>query len=1155
MPKSRDIAAERRPRRVVSRAAIDTLETRTLLATPAAPRANTMASFDKGERQILLERLDNLASQSTLRTTLGSGNATQRKNFDNALRDHMLSRTNVEYYFDIGDQAGYASFISSNLTTTRPIERANKIVDNRLFPASTNESDYTTTVSGAINYRAPNGALGDTFALTMNRFEYWGNLADAAWLGGNQAKYVSEISYQLAQWSSQFDGSIDVPSNWSDAGKSGWQLVTSIRTEAWVQAYMKILSASNATWTREDNTLMLYKLLQHGDYLYAQSLTTKADESVDSNKSIALAKALYTMGRLFPEFDTAAAWEAKGRELMLASMAAQIYDDGSHREQTPGYSIGVAEDVLDVYLLDKLNGDASAWAGAPRQMLENIVESNRQFLSPDGRRPGTGDTYRTFSVSLFLKAGVILDRISPTSTTLSGSYSTSATSITVADASSIGIGDVLTGAGKSEMMRVTNKSGNTLTVQRGVSGTTTQTLTASAVIHNLGDQPFAKPTIGDVWMLGTEITEPFTNVPAIPEGVLGERGKAYAMTDSGNYILRSDDTSDATQITFDAGPKGGFHGHHDLLNFELWSGGRPLIIDPGPYKYDGGADRDYVISTRAHNTINVDGKNHGWVEGQDQPAIVASHNFQGGYATVTGTHWAYGHLDGSPVVTRSIWYNYGDTMLIVDWGEAASSHLFQQSFNLPGSAEANLAGGSGGTEFKTRYADGSDNVRVKLVNGGTLTKGGATFVTGNSDTNYKLPAYRYTVNKTANFAVFVTLVNVYTGLSVPNVDAQLVTSNPQPGQPVQVKLLRNGSVEQTISFAQPPIVRPSSNFNEFALVSDIKYDPAGNLHMAYQDLSDMFLKYTVKNAATGIWSPVQVVDNSAPGVGGQLDLEFDNNGSPAIAYYTDATQDLKYAIRSTQNNHWRTQTVDSKTTVGQNPSLVFSRNGNSAMISYYNRTKGDLKVAVQQTTYEWQISTVDAAGDVGRFSKIMLDPNRTDLNGRYVIAYEDRTHNGVRYGYTAGSWRTDLIQGAGITYMGGYVSLAFEDSGSGASSGIGADRFQPRVVFHEKAPDMSLWFASRDKATGVWTSQRIDGKGNAKKMGAYAQLSYESGKAEIFYFDDRNNQLRRAVQNGKSWLYYTIGAGGREVHVTRRGNAWAVVGYDTVPDKLTITMI
>ena len=134
-------------------------------------------------------------------------------------------------------------------------------------------------------------------------------------------------------------------------------------------------------------------------------------------------------------------------------------------------------------------------------------------------------------------------------------------------------------------------------------GNDAKNIANGVTIYDLGDQPFARATIGDVWLLGVRRDNAVQPTrPRFPTGILGDRGKAYAMPDSGNYILRSDNSSNATQITFDAGPKGGFHGHNDLLNFELWSGGRPLIVDPGPYLYPASADRDYVVSTKAHNT-------------------------------------------------------------------------------------------------------------------------------------------------------------------------------------------------------------------------------------------------------------------------------------------------------------------------------------------------------------------------------------------------------------------------------------------------------------------------------------------------------------------------------------------------------------------------
>ena len=81
---------------------------------------------------------------------------------------------------------------------------------------------------------------------------------------------------------------------------------------------------------------------------------------------------------------------------------------------------------------------------------------------------------------------------------------------------------------------------------------------------------------------GQERVTPYVNVPSFPS-TLGSRGKTYALADSGNYIMRSGSDANARQINFDAGPKGGVHGHFDLFGFELSGFGRPLLSDPGAY--------------------------------------------------------------------------------------------------------------------------------------------------------------------------------------------------------------------------------------------------------------------------------------------------------------------------------------------------------------------------------------------------------------------------------------------------------------------------------------------------------------------------------------------------------------------------------------------
>lgn len=50
------------------------------------------------------------------------------------------------------------------------------------------------------------------------------------------------------------------------------------------------------------------------------------------------------------------------------------------------------------------------------------------------------------------------------------------------------------------------------------------------------------------------------------------------------------------------------HSHADFLSYELRIDGRPFIVDTGTSTYDKGPRRNYERSTRAHNTVTVDGQ-------------------------------------------------------------------------------------------------------------------------------------------------------------------------------------------------------------------------------------------------------------------------------------------------------------------------------------------------------------------------------------------------------------------------------------------------------------------------------------------------------------------------------------------------------------------
>ena len=94
--------------------------------------------------------------------------------------------------------------------------------------------------------------------------------------------------------------------------------------------------------------------------------------------------------------------------------------------------------------------------------------------------------------------------------------------------------------------------------------------------------------------------------------------EGYADTEQ-NAIGNGQDTAGnmtrETYMHFDAAPLGylsiAAHGHADALSFILHVDGNPVIVDPGTFTYHTHRElRNYFVSTLAHNTVCVNGKNH-----------------------------------------------------------------------------------------------------------------------------------------------------------------------------------------------------------------------------------------------------------------------------------------------------------------------------------------------------------------------------------------------------------------------------------------------------------------------------------------------------------------------------------------------------------------
>ncbi|MGB3614918.1 MAG: alginate lyase family protein [Elainellaceae cyanobacterium] len=240
--------------------------------------------------------------------------------------------------------------------------------------------------------------------------------------------------------------------------------------------------------------------------------------------------------------------------------------------------------------------ESSQWQGLSRESLEK--EIHRQTF-PSGLNREQAFSYQIFSLEFFLLAGLEGERFGAP---FSSAYL------------------ALTKKMFEIIPQVTDIGGN---------------------LPNYGDEdngmalqlrPLSSDRLSWLYRLGTEwLGANLPDLPetagAIPAAVIGagikDQSEHHSATnfdykpvgleEEGLYLLASDrGTSNEIFCLADAGPVGflsiAAHGHADALSFALSVGGTPVIVDPGTYTYHAEpAWRSYFKSTKAHNTVEVDG--------------------------------------------------------------------------------------------------------------------------------------------------------------------------------------------------------------------------------------------------------------------------------------------------------------------------------------------------------------------------------------------------------------------------------------------------------------------------------------------------------------------------------------------------------------------
>lgn len=139
---------------------------------------------------------------------------------------------------------------------------------------------------------------------------------------------------------------------------------------------------------------------------------------------------------------------------------------------------------------------------------------------------------------------------------------------------------------------------------------------------------------------------------------------SLALPYSGFMVMRNGWDKNALWGLLDAAPFGTGHQHEDKLSLLLYMGGRMILTEGGNYAYDDSEMRRYVLSTRSHNTIRVDGmdqnrrRDYKWNEEDIQKDSGMEYVITSDYDYAKGVYdEGYGpDVDRSITHTRSVYF-------------------------------------------------------------------------------------------------------------------------------------------------------------------------------------------------------------------------------------------------------------------------------------------------------------------------------------------------------------------------------------------------------------------------------------------------------------------------------------------------------------------
>jgi hypothetical protein len=195
-----------------------------------------------------------------------------------------------------------------------------------------------------------------------------------------------------------------------------------------------------------------------------------------------------------------------------------------------------------------------------------------------------------------------------------------------------------------------------------------------------------------LWLLGTEGAASFDTLTSYPPQ------NCVALEASGYYVARNGGSPDADYVCFDCGDQAGglrkddvpsaAHGHADCLSVIVALGGRPVLVDPGFFCYNGDPEWEvHFRRTRAHNTLTIDGRDQArhvskmaWT--RTYSAAPEGWSPDGDLAWARGSHDGYAHGRDGVVHRRTIWLRPDGYVVLYDEITGSGNHVIEANFQF-----------------------------------------------------------------------------------------------------------------------------------------------------------------------------------------------------------------------------------------------------------------------------------------------------------------------------------------------------------------------------------------------------------------------------------------------------------------------------------------